>query len=200
MSINFYNLNAQTFYKETVNADMSDLHNRFLAHVIPGGHILDAGCGSGRDSLEFLKLGYEVSSFDASEEMVRMSSDLVKKYRGEPTRLMTFQLLEDVEEYDGIWASASLLHVYSNEMDEVISKLVRALKSGGVLYASFKYGKGEVKRDGRTFTMYTEESIEEQFCGHKELKTLDIWTTQDVRVGREHERWVNGVWRKQWDQ
>jgi 2-polyprenyl-3-methyl-5-hydroxy-6-metoxy-1,4-benzoquinol methylase len=199
MSVEYYNLHAQTFYEGTVNVDMSDLHNRFLTHVKPGGHILDAGCGSGRDSLAFLKMGYEVSSFDASQEMVRMSSELVRECGGEPTRLMTFQQVEDEGEYDGIWASASLLHVSSDEMDEVISKLVRALKPGGVLYASFKYGKGEVEREGRTFTMYTEESIEKQIGGHNGLKKLDLWTTQDVRVGREHERWVNGIWRMQWD-
>jgi len=194
MSIDYYNRNAQIFYEGTIRADMSELHNRFLTHMKPEGHILDAGCGSGRDSMAFLKMGYEVSSFDASREMVRMSSEMTKEYGGKPTRLMTFQQLEDVGVYDGIWASASLLHVPVDEMDEVIGKLIRALKPGGILYASFKYGEGEVERDGRIFTMYTEKTLADRIGKHKEMKKLDLWVTQDVRIGREDERWVNGVW------
>ena len=41
-----------------------------------GASILDLGCGSGRDSLYFLEKGYIVTSVDASEEMVRLSSEL----------------------------------------------------------------------------------------------------------------------------
>ena len=35
----------------TVRADMSPAYDRFLAYLPEGAAILDAGCGSGRDSL-----------------------------------------------------------------------------------------------------------------------------------------------------
>ena len=76
MSIEYYNKNAEEFYNATASADMSETCNKFLKYVAPGGKILDAGCGSGRDSLYFIKRGYEVVSFDASEEMVRLSGEL----------------------------------------------------------------------------------------------------------------------------
>lgn len=107
MTIEFYNKYAEEFYNATVSANMSETCNKFLKHVAPGGKILDAGCGSGRDSLYFIKRGYEVVSFDASEEMVRLSGELT----GQQTLLMKFEDIDFKDEFDGIWACASLLHV-----------------------------------------------------------------------------------------
>jgi hypothetical protein len=47
------------------------------------------------------------------------------------------------EPFDGIWASESLLHVPRRQIDEVLERLARMLRSGGVLYASFRLGTGE---------------------------------------------------------
>lgn len=33
-------------------------------YVEPGGHILDVGCGSGRDAKYFIDKGYQVTAFD----------------------------------------------------------------------------------------------------------------------------------------
>jgi len=53
---------------------MTDLYQPFLKLVREGGHILDAGCGSGRDSLYFLEQGYEITAFDSCEELVRLAA------------------------------------------------------------------------------------------------------------------------------
>lgn len=194
MSIDYYNKNAQAFFEGTVDADMSELYRKFLAYVPIGGHILDAGCGSGRDSVVFLKMGYKVTAFDASEEMVRLSSELTRPYAGKPTRLLTFQEFDDIGSYDAIWASASLLHVPRDEMDTVIGKLILALNRGGVLYVSFKYGEGEIERNGRSFTMITEVTLQELMNKHMGISIRDLWMTNDVRANREVEIWVNGLY------
>ena len=49
----YYTENAQAFFADTVAVAMAPLYARFLPHIPPGGHILDAGCGSGRDTLAF---------------------------------------------------------------------------------------------------------------------------------------------------
>lgn len=191
-NIAYYNENAQVFFEGTIQADMAGLYAEFLPLIPKGGHILDAGCGSGRDSLAFLKMGYEVTSFDASEEMVRMSTELTREAGGQPTRLMRFEELKDVPEYDGIWACASLLHVPETMMKDVMSRLVRALKPGGVLFVSFKYGDGEMERKGRMFTMVSEETLRGYISGLP-VEEVKVWTTQDVREGRLGEKWVSGV-------
>ena len=193
-NIAYYNEHAQAFFQDTAMADMSGLYTEFLPLIPKGGLILDAGCGSGRDSLAFLKMGYEVTSFDASEEMVRMSTELTREAGGKPTQYMRFEELADVALYDGIWACASLLHVPESMMKDVMGRLVQALKPGGVLFASFKHGDGQMERKGRTFTMVSEEALRGYMAGLP-VEEVKVWTTQDVRDGREGEKWVSGMWR-----
>ncbi len=62
----YYEQNAEQFFADTVDVDMSVLYARFLESIPAGGYILDAGCGSGRDSKAFASSGYRVAAFDAS--------------------------------------------------------------------------------------------------------------------------------------
>ena len=138
-TISYYNENAEAFCEGTRFADMSETRGRFLRYVQPGGLILDAGCGSGRDSKYFLEHGYRVVAMDASEEICRLASE----YLGQVVECRRFEGIAETEKYDGIWACASLLHVPYTELPEMIARLVKALVDGGVLYASFKYGREE---------------------------------------------------------
>ena len=65
MSIEYYNKNALEFYNNTVSVDMTQMCEEFIKLVKPEGKILDAGCGSGRDTLFFLSRGLQVVSIDA---------------------------------------------------------------------------------------------------------------------------------------
>lgn len=187
MSIEYYNKNAEEFYQGTVSADMSETCNKFLKYVVPGGRILDAGCGSGRDSLYFIKRGYKVVSFDASEEMVRLSSALT----GQQTLLMKFEDVNFKDEFDGIWACASLLHVPKAEIKGILRKLIQGLKKNGIFYMSFKYGEGEEHRGERFFNFYDESNIRSLLNEVIKLEVYEIWVTKDVRPGKEDEKWVN---------
>jgi hypothetical protein len=50
-SATWYDENAQEFLERTLNLDMTALYEPFLRHMKLGGHILDAGYGSGRDTV-----------------------------------------------------------------------------------------------------------------------------------------------------
>lgn len=192
MSIEYYDKNAREYYEATVNADMSDACDRFLNYVIQGGRILDAGCGSGRDSLYFIQRGYDVVSIDGSQEMVEFSSRLT----GQKTLQMKFEEIAFRNEFDGVWACASLLHVPKSEIQNVLRKLVISLKANGILYVSFKYGDYEILRDQRLFNSYDEDGLLELLQSAPELEVISIWETKDVRPGREEESWINCVCRK----
>lgn len=76
MSLNteYYSRNARSFYEATAFVDMTTLHDVFLSRLPPKAHILDAGCGSGRDARAFADRGYKVSAFDASAELASLAS------------------------------------------------------------------------------------------------------------------------------
>ena len=67
-SVSYYNRRAADFAAQTADLDLGPLYHKFLGHVRPGGRILDAGCGVGRDTLAFVCRGYDVVAFDAAEE------------------------------------------------------------------------------------------------------------------------------------
>lgn len=191
-TIAYYDAHAMEFYAGSVGADMRPLYAPFLALIPERGHILDAGCGSGRDSRYFLEQGYEVTAFDASARMVELSSRLLNR----PVLRLPFQDLAFQEAFEGIWACASLLHVPRAEMDSILPKLAAALKAGGVLFASFKYGDGEVARDGRHFNSYDERAFAALLARHRGWEPLGISVSHDVRPGRADERWLNAILRK----
>ena len=184
--MNYYDKNAQEFFDGTVDADMSQHHEEFLRLIPENGSILDAGCGSGRDTLKFKSLGYNVAAIDGSLEMCRLASE----YSGVDVKHVQFQDIDFVDEFDGIWASASLLHVPSTEIEMVLEKLKKSLKENGVLYASFKYGDFEGERNGRYFNDLTEITASELF-EKLDFKIIKTWITNDARKGREDEKWVN---------
>ena len=65
LTIQYYNKHADEFVSRTVDIDMSEVYPKFTNLLPSGGCILDAGCGSGRDSRYFLSQGFEVVAIDA---------------------------------------------------------------------------------------------------------------------------------------
>ncbi len=185
----YYNENAKKYFESTVSLDMEVFYNHFLKHIPSGGKILDAGCGSGRDTLAFIKRGFEVIAFDSSDEMIRMAT----LYTGQKILKLRFEELTYTEEFEGIWASASLLHLTRLKLNSVLDKLSHALKQKGAIYISFKYGTKEGPRDGRWFTDYTEELFSDLITSQDDLSIDEIWLTSDIRPGREKEKWLNVI-------
>ena len=106
---------------------------------------------------------------------------------------MRFDEMEFDSEFDGIWASASLLHVLRHDMPAVFDRFERALKPGGVWFMSFKAGDDEVFRDGRLFTNYTEEALRDFLNSRRDLDPLKLWTTVDTRRDHADEVWTNAL-------
>lgn len=68
----YYDSNADAFVESTFQVSMEELYREFLPLLPEGGHILDAGCGSGRDALFFKRNGYRVSAFDGSDAIAAL--------------------------------------------------------------------------------------------------------------------------------
>ncbi|MDE7358866.1 MAG: class I SAM-dependent methyltransferase, partial [Lachnospiraceae bacterium] len=111
-TLNYYNQNATQFCENTISVEFTATQQRFLSHLPVAAHILDFGCGSGRDTKAFLDQGCRVEAIDGSEELCKLAS----AYTGIQVRHMFFQELSAVSEYDGIWACSSILHLSRDEL------------------------------------------------------------------------------------
>lgn len=196
-TLDYYAQNANAFADSTLNIDMSEFYSAFLPHLpsaaeCPNGlkpHILDAGCGSGRDALHFKNLGYKVTAFDACAELAEIASFHLEQ----SVYVKTFRQISDQNQYDGIWCCASLLHVAHAELPDRFTKLANALKPNGLLYVSFKYGEGERDINGRHFTDLTEQSLQALIDNEPQLRLQKVWQSEDQRPERKGELWLNGL-------
>lgn len=190
-TLDYYNQNADSFVADTVSVNFTETQNKFISRL-QGGKVLDFGCGSGRDTKYFLDKGLQVTATDGSKELCRMASE----YTGIEVRQMLFQELDDQNLYDGIWACSSILHLSKPDLKRVFLKMIKALKTDGVIYTSFKYGEFEGERNGRYFTDFTIESFSEFLNEISAIKLEEYWITGDVRPGRGEEKWLNLILRK----
>ncbi|MGN2613450.1 class I SAM-dependent methyltransferase [Aliivibrio fischeri] len=194
MTDNYYDQHAKEFCENTIRINMSELYQYFIPHLHDGANILDAGCGSGRDTLYFLQQNFSVDAFDASEKLVA----LAKKHTQHPINHDTFLSFHSLpNNYDGIWACASLLHVPFNELYLTFKQLIKYLKEGGVMYCSFKYAtdKVETEINQRKFTNMN-EILFQQVIRCLPLVVDKLWITEDLRVNRMNEKWFNVVLKK----
>jgi SAM-dependent methyltransferase len=187
----YYERNAESFFARSVGIDMAPLRDRFSARLARGAHILDAGCGSGRDSLAFRELGFRVTSFDASSRLC----ELARAHVGGEVRQMRFDEAPWNGVFDGLWASASLLHVSVDALPETVSRLLCALKPGGLFYLSFKHGPGPRIEGARSFSDFEPDTLRRLLEAIPELITEQIWAS-DSRRPAHPQRWVNALVRR----
>ena len=192
MSIDFYETNAQAFFDRSVEADMAQGHAEFMALLPPGGRVLDAGCGSGRDALEFHRRGFGVTAMEASEALAA----LARAHTGLPIEVMTFDDVAWREAFDGVWACASLLHVARADLPAAVGRLRDALVAGGALWMSFKYGTQERTVAGRTFTDMDEGLARGLLAATGGLELIVMQVSGDVRADHTGERWLSVLCRR----
>ena len=191
-TIEYYNENVDKFVNDTQDVVFCATQDLFLSYLNEGNSILDLGCGSGRDTKYFLSKGYKVDATDGSEEICKVASD----YTGINVKCLLFNELDEIDKYDCIWACASILHLDRDDLIDVFHRIARSLKDNGILYTSFKYSEFEGMRNGRYFTDFTIESFNEFQTNIPDFIIEKIWITNDVRIGREDEKWLNLIMRK----
>lgn len=140
ITISSYNKTAEEYYKLVSKFELLPEVAAFVNLVKNKGTILDLGCGPGHHSKYFSNIGFKVTGVDLSEEMIEIAK------RVSPNS--DFQIMDILElnsnkdSFDGIWASASLLHIPKNRIKSVLIKLNEILTNQGILYISLKEGKG----------------------------------------------------------
>jgi ubiquinone/menaquinone biosynthesis C-methylase UbiE len=113
---------------------------QFMAMLPPHARVLDVGCGPGHDAAQLRAHGLQAFGLDRSRGMLheaRQRTDvplLLGDMRCMPFANATF---------DGLWVSASFLHIPRRDNRGVLHELRRVLRPGGALYMGVKEGHGE---------------------------------------------------------
>jgi SAM-dependent methyltransferase len=188
----FYETNAQLYAEQTRGIDLAHLYQPFLSAVSRGGKILDIGCGAGRDLKRFVEDGFEAVGIDPSEKLAAIAS----KYSGCKVLISGVQDLKFIQEFDGAWACASLIHLPRNLLTGALERIFLALRPHGVLLISMQMGSGEtVTDDGRFFTRYTSQELSDAI-ERSRFELINVWITPDSLPGRDSITWVNAIARK----
>jgi SAM-dependent methyltransferase len=172
-TLQFYRRNAQS-YADWAKAPSARLKG-FLALLPPGGSVLELGCGAGNHSADMLAAGFRLRATDGSPEMAEIAS----RRLGHPVETMLFNQLNDSEAYDGVWASACLLHVPRDELADILRRIRRALKPDGVFYASFKVGEGDGRDSlGRYYNYPSPEWLQATYAAAGEWSPVSSETSE----------------------
>lgn len=149
-TLKFYNHNAQKYAAEMGVTDEKLKH--FTKWLKPGAKVLELGTGSGADADIMLSEGIDVLPTDGSAELAAVATERL----GRPVQIMRFDELEFQNTFDGIYACASLTHAERRSLPHIISGINTALLDGGVVWASFKLGRGEGHDQfGRYYNYFT---------------------------------------------
>lgn len=193
MTLDFYNQYAKEYFFQTVKADVSSNYEKFLPYIKKEGFILDLGCGSGRDSYYFKQQGYHVVAVDGSKELAKQASVLL----GQPVINQLFNEMNFKEEFDGVWACASLLHISIDEIPSILEKIRTSLKQDGIFYISVKEGNGSlIEKDGRFFQYYSKTQLKKIIDECAGLEVEALWRNSELRNGDEEVIWLNVLGRK----
>ena len=172
-TLQFYRANATAYAGREITSRQARL-TAFLALLAPNAAILELGCGAGADTAEMLARGFDVLPTDGSPEMAAVAA----RRLGRPVGTLLFHDLDAVAAYDGVWANACLLHFPRDELAQVLARIWRALKPGGVFYASFKTGDAEGRDTlNRYYNYPSPEWLRETYA------SAGAWSSVDVETG-----------------
>ncbi len=158
--------------------------------VGPGASVLEIGSAGGRDAIALEERGLAVRRTDVTPAFVELMRS--RGYDAEVLDPLTDDLVDDQHgPYDGVWASACLLHVPREDLPTVLRNLATATRPGGALAMSLKEGDGDEwsvhghVRAPRRFTYWREEPL-------RAVLAESGWQVQDVAhgIGGNGQAWL----------
>jgi SAM-dependent methyltransferase len=129
----------------------------FASLVVPGGTVVDVGCGTGRLAPFLAAHGLVPRGVDLSPEMVRVAR---RDHPGLDVRVADLRALPFADgELDGAVCWYSLMYLAPAERPAAYRELARVLRPGAPLATAYKAGDGRHRRGGRTLDLGIEFDI-----------------------------------------
>jgi SAM-dependent methyltransferase len=185
-TLRFYKQEAER-YCQRAGSVPSPALSGFLSLLKPGATILELGCGSGRDTIEMLRQGYDVTPTDGSPEMAHYAERLLNR----PVMVLEFSEIGGDQRFDGVWAHACLLHIPIAGLCAILRRIYAVLKVPRVLFANFKEGTSEGRdRLGRHYNYPSLATLEAIFR-HAAPWSVEIETTAGHGYDGAAIQWLN---------
>ncbi len=192
-TIRAYDEHAAAYRESTavVGPELAAVIGTFAARLGADARVLEIGSGGGRDALALEAAGLHVRRTDITPGFVEL-------LRGDGHEASVVDPLHDdlgaPGSYDGVWASACLLHVERADLPTVLERLAAVTRVGGLLHVSLKEGDGEAwSRHGsigapRRFVYWREDPLTAVLAGAG-------WQVDTLAhdVGRTGEPWLSVI-------
>jgi SAM-dependent methyltransferase len=157
----------------------------FLDRLRPGQRLLEVGAGPGHDSVFFRDNGLRVTATDLSGEMVAFC-----RAKGLDAHVMDFLQLDfEPESFDAVWAALCLLHVPNSELPQVLARIHRLMKPGGLFFISVYGGEddeglheGDKHVPKRFFSSRTDDQMKAFVEEFFEIADFRIVTPKNYRI------------------
>ena len=192
-----YDTHADDFAERWFHFRLEDQVHRFVAHLRRGAHVLDVGCGVGRDVGHFQELGFEVTGTDRSSGMLaearrRVAAPFVQA----DMRHLPFANAS----FDGLWVCASLLHLPKADALAVLQEC-RRVAGHGHIFLAVKEGQGErwvTSHEGQSvFFAYYHPAEIELLVERAGFRVLEAW--EDPPGPGQTENWLEVIGRARVD-
>ena len=177
-TINFYDQNIDEYVKKTAELQDKNWLNKFTSYLPTNGSVLDIGCAFGRDTIFFASKEYASFGIDLSEKMISKAKKSIPSAKFYVMNMLDLKF--ETSFFDGIWCSATLLHLNKDDALKSLSEMKRVLKPEGIIYLNLKEGNGEkiiidnrYKNAKKFYSYYTETEIKNMLANHG-FKILDF--------------------------
>ncbi len=191
-TIDVYNTLGKKYFSDSLKIVPHE-RDFFISLLPKGAHILDVGCGGGRDAKYFIKKGFKVTGVDASKVLISLAKKEVPKATFKEMDIL--KLAFPTNSFDAIWGQAVILHLKRKDVPKAIKNFYKVLKKDGRLYLNVKKGKGEAyvkeKLSGgheRFYTYFSKKELVDLFKkqGFK-IANSKIWPDPH---GRKNVTWI----------
>ena len=194
LTVGHYDRHAERFWEGTKDHDVSQNRDALLRHlpVDRSLKILDLGCGPGRDLMAFLALGHSPVGLDAAStfcQMARSASGCEVLHQD----MLALDL--PAEHFDGVFANASLFHVPTQELPQVLDHLWRTLVPEGILFSSNPRGNNTEGFNGDRYGAYHDHARWRGMVTARGFEELEHYFRPPGRP-RHQQPWLATVYRK----
>jgi SAM-dependent methyltransferase len=194
LTLEYYNKRADEFWEGTRDHDVSQNIAALLQYIEgrPPFTLLDLGCGPGRDLKALAERGHVAIGVEGAAQFAAMA----RTHSGCEVWQQDFLALDlPPRHFDGVFANASLFHVPSRALPDVLLRLHACLKPGGVLFASNPRGHNEEGWNRGRYGVYHDLEGWRGYVSAAGFVELTHYY-RPAGLPREQQLWLASVWRK----